>query len=582
MKELKQADDHEVEVKREEEEYDPTPTAVDPKEDDSVIDSPIQSPPKSNSSCATNSKTCTSSQDNKGLVLLMTPTKAATSSPQGPPPSDDMTNLKTPKMTSSSSKRPPSKSPSSSSKSQGIRPSSSAKSPKMHTVETSNDTSMSKPERQPSARNGLLSASLHSNNSNTTQLTKNNSKDILVSSNSTTKTTPSSSSSHYSGAAAAGSSGHHHHHHHHHHRRRKVQWKKSVRVNVIPNLSYFSKQEKLQTWYTADEYSLMEDECDLTSECLDAKKPLWPGFCGRGLESWTIDGEQRKEQHVQLAIDIVWQAQLDQWRLASNTDECWEFIRLQYLQVSRPCLKLASQLAETDEQDIQGYLSSVRALEKSRRKMLGIRSRNGGNSNSNSSSSSRRVIRRGKVIRTVSDTSAYAQQLTSQSAHGPDTKQSPRRTLSDMPLTPSKPLLRPAIKNIAYWDQSPAAGSLSSHGRGRKVKSKSSSDVIPVVNEHDANQDDEDDDDDTDGSSTLASSIVEAYSNKKKMANKKIEFRPKSKTKVPTSPVGSLAASIDTSDSNSMIRRMRSHLSVASDESTRRRMMRTVAMTTPL
>jgi hypothetical protein len=362
-------------------------------------------------------------------------------------------------------------------------------------------------------------------------------------------------------------------------RRCKLQWKKSVRVNVIPNLSYFSEQEKRLTWYTADEYSLMEDECDLTSECLDARKPLWPGFCGRGLESWTVEGEQRKEQHVQLAIDIVWQAQLDQWRQASNTDECWEFIRSQYLQVSKPCLKLASKLAEADEREIQPYLSSVKALEKSRRKMLGIRSRSG------SSGSSKRVIRRGKVSRTVSDTGAYAQQLLSQSAHGPEVRRSPRRSLSDMPTTPTKSILRPAIKYPGDWDQTPVAGS-ANRSSGRKGKSRSASDAIGVVSEDDVTQDsmdnDNDDDDDTDGSSTLASSIVEAYSNKKKLANKKIEFKPKSKTKVPTSPVGSLAASIDTNDSSSIIRRMRSHLSVASDESTRRRMMRTAAMKTPL
>jgi hypothetical protein len=128
------------------------------------------------------------------------------------------------------------------------------------------------------------------------------------------------------------------------------------------------------------------------------------------------------------------------------------------------------------------------------------------------------------------------------------------------------------------WDQTPKSGS-------RKVKSRSAGgiDTIRMVSEDTTLEgSNEDDDDETDGSSTLASSIVEAYSKKKKLANKKIEFKPKSKTKVPTSPVGSVAKSVDTSDSNSMIRRMRSHLSVASDDSTRRRMMRTAAMKAPL
>lgn len=62
---------------------------------------------------------------------------------------------------------------------------------------------------------------------------------------------------------------------------------------------------------------------------------------------------------------------------------------------------------------------------------------------------------------------------------------------------------------------------------------------------------------------------------------KKIQFKPKSKTKIPTSPVGSVCSKKsnmnDTfSDEDSLSRMMRSHmsLSVASDESTRRRMLR--------
>ncbi|KAG7344592.1 hypothetical protein IV203_022600 [Nitzschia inconspicua] len=516
----------------------------------------VTTPKKSNghSSTIVSDKTCSSNNNN-----------------------NNMNDLKTPKM-SSSSKRPPSKSPGTSKS-----PARSAlnKSPKMPppmvattslspppsaaAASASAAAAARKPERQLSFANGLT-ISQHSHS------TKGRSSIDSTRTNSTSVTSTTSTATNASTSQSRRRS------------RRKVQWKKSVRVNVIPNLSYFSTQEKLLTWYTADEYSLMEDECDLTSECLDARKPLWPGFCARGLESWTLDGEQRKEQHVQLAIDIVWQAQLDQWRQASNTDECWEFIRSQYLQVSKQCLKLAAQLAQADEREIQPYLSSVKALEKSRRKMLGLRSRSSSRSRGGTGSSSKRIIRRGKVVRTVSDTTAIERQVLSQSAHGPDTRRSPRRCLSDMPSTPTLPILRPAIKYTDGWDQTPVAGS----NRGsRRGKSRSASDAIGYVTEDNDDEtsnthEDDDDDDDTDGSSTLASSIVEAYSNKKKLANKKIEFKPKSKTKVPTSPVGSLAASITTTDSSSIIRRMRSHLSVASDESTRRRITRTAAMKVPL
>ncbi|KAG7370507.1 hypothetical protein IV203_019077 [Nitzschia inconspicua] len=552
------------------------PKASKHEGDETVFDSPVGSSAANTIRiCSANESGSTSNSGGKNAVTISTTPKKSngyTSTTMSDDINDNninsnsnMNDLKTPTM-SSSSKRPPSKSPGTSKS-----PARSAlnKSPKMPPLVVAtaslspppSATPARKPERQLSFANGLT-ISQHSHS------TKGRSS---IDSTRTTTTSATSTATNASTSQSRRCS------------RRKVQWKKSVRVNVIPNLSYFSTQEKLLTWYTADEYSLMEDECDLTSECLDARKPLWPGFCARGLESWTLDGEQRKEQHVQLAIDIVWQAQLDQWRQASNTDECWEFIRSQYLQVSKQCLKLANQLAQADEREIQPYLSSVKALEKSRRKMLGLRSRS--SSRGGSSSSSKRIIRRGKVVRTVSDTTAIEKQILSQSAHGPNTRRSPRRCLSDMPSTPTKPVLRPAIKYTDDdWDQTPVAGS---NRGGRRGKSRSASDAIGYVTED--NDDDEtnntyddDDDDDTDGSSTLASSIVEAYSNKKKLANKKIEFKPKSKTKVPTSPVGSLAASITTTDSSSIIRRMRSHLSVASDESTRRRITRTAAMKVPL
>jgi hypothetical protein len=115
-------------------------------------------------------------------------------------------------------------------------------------------------------------------------------------------------------------------------------------------------------------------------------------------------------------------------------------------------------------------------------------------------------------------------------------------------------------------------------GTSRRIKSKSSGDISLVKQSTADNVEDDEEDD----NSSLASSIVEAYSKKKNSANKKIEFKPKSKTKVPTSPVGSLAQSIDTTDTSSTMRRMRSHLSVASDDSTRRRMMRTAGLKNPL
>ncbi len=377
-------------------------------------------------------------------------------------------------------------------------------------------------------------------------------------------------------------------------RRRKLQWKKSVRVNVIPNLSFYSEQERKNTWYQAEEYAVMEDECDLTSEFLDSKKPLWPGFCGRGLESWTMEGERRKERHVQLAVDIVWQAQLDQWRQASNTDECWEFIRSQYVQVSVPCLRLAAQMARQDEDEIQPYLSSVKALEKSRRKMLGIRSKSGGSRTSSGgggggmslSSGSHHGSRRAKVGRTASDTTNLS-----------PSKASPRRALSDgrSPSTPSRPILRPVLKDPEIIPQAPPppigatgtdAEKIPRIATNRSRKTVGPTSGASVTSRKSTGTGDHDDERTTTsvGSSSRNNSITSSSNGNKK----KIEFKSgrdsKSKTKIPTSPVGSLCSSYaGTEDTSSTMRRMRSsHMSVGSDESTRRRMLRTAGIKTPL
>jgi hypothetical protein len=355
---------------------------------------------------------------------------------------------------------------------------------------------------------------------------------------------------------------------------------------VIPNLSYYTEQEKNDAWYKGEEYALMEDECDLTSEFMDSKKPLWPGFCGRGLESWTMEGEQRKERHVQLAIDIVWQAQLDQWRQSSNTDECWEFIRSQYVQISKPCLRLAAQMARQDEDDIQSYLSSVRALEKSRRKMMGIRTgtRSSGVRGGTMSSSSHHGTRRAKMGRTASDSGNLS-----------PAKASPRRTLSDKCSPPdfSRPTVRPILKgspdvfNLSAGSldttekaTSKTGGTTTAPGKSRNKSTTtgnpSAKSSTRQFNNIDQQQPDGGDD------QSRSSHHVGGGGN----AKKKIEFKAgsKSKTKIPTSPVGSLCSSYaGTEDSSSTMRRMRSsHMSVASDESSRRRMLRATVPKTPL
>ena len=205
------------------------------------------------------------------------------------------------------------------------------------------------------------------------------------------------------------------------HRRRKrtIHWNKNVRVKVIQNVESYTRQEKKDTWYSADEYSLMEDECELTSTCMDkmcmdpqqlelniesetkATNALPAGFSERGLESWTIRGEELKETRVQLVIETVWQSQIDAWALFDgaklyslksynstiddddeneddNNDkihkDCWEYIRRESVKVSSFSSMIAQELASKDEEAVLLYLKTVRSLEQSRKRIACIAS----------------------------------------------------------------------------------------------------------------------------------------------------------------------------------------------------------------
>jgi len=282
-------------------------------------------------------------------------------------------------------------------------------------------------------------------------------------------------------------------------KRRHIRFKKTVGIHSIPNLQTYTTNEKLRTWF-------------------------------QGLEGWTTEGEQRKESHVQLAIDIVWQAQLDQWKASSDINECWEFIRQRYLRVSQPCHQLAHKMGKNDEDEVQGYLAGVKSVEKNRRRMM-KKSRSGG---------AGRKIRR------------------SSSEFSPTKPPSGRRLLSPgqgpkSPLgrshsmgSPRKGVLKTTSPQVYYdsEDGSSSAPTPRSSGRGTVGGSVRSDD-----------------------DSTVASS----------RSKKKISYQPKSKSKVPVSPVGSVMSSAD-SDATSVSRRMRSHMSVCSEDSTRRRMLRTVGI----
>lgn len=325
-------------------------------------------------------------------------------------------------------------------------------------------------------------------------------------------------------------------------KKKGISFKKTVGVHTIPNLDTYSQVEKELTWYAPDDYGQMEDECDLTADLLDRRKPLWPGQCPRGLEAWTTEGEQRKEGHVQLAIDIVWQAQLEQWKASSDIHECWEFIRSRYLAVSAPCHKMAHKRGLNDEQEVQPYLSGVRSVERNRQRLLGIHQRS-------TTQGARRIRPDAETPRSSTSKKKIGRTMSEVVNPGGDTKSPPGRHHStDNIKVPKKGLLKTTILEDEEAIMVP----------GAKVSRHSNKDRKDT-----ASTDDD---------------VSEAPSG---ASGRKISYQPKSRSKVPVSPVASLCTEAD-SDEGSTTRRLRSHMSVSSDDSTRRRMLRTTSMKPPL
>jgi len=290
----------------------------------------------------------------------------------------------------------------------------------------------------------------------------------------------------------------------------------------------------------------MEHECDSTSECMEKQKPLPLGYCARGLEAWTDLGEQMKERNVQLAVDIVWNAQLEQWEASRNTHECWEFIRGLYLPISQACQRRAYQIGKADEQEIQTYLASVRSVERNRRRMMRSRGkeRKGG-----------RTIRR-----TVSETTPRGPRRRIGRHHSTNSptnkgggilKNSPKGggiLISPTPSSKISSLTEESTMSESLMSRSSLDSEKRKKSKGRKVKHQQQ-----TAEEQSKSQDSK--------------------------PSRKVEFKPRSKTKVPLSPVGSVCSTIDSGAGSTASSRLRaSHMSVCSDDSTRRRMLRTASI----
>jgi len=354
-----------------------------------------------------------------------------------------------------------------------------------------------------------------------------------------------------------------------------VYFNKSVYVNTIPNLDSFKRKEIDAVWFTPDEYASMEQECDETAAILDANRPLNTAQCPRGLEAWTTDGELNKEANVQEAIENVWQAQLEQWQMAQDTNECWEFIRGEYLPTSARCIQDAHETALQDEEAIQSYLNTTRQVfSQFARRVLG---KAGG---------SKKIVRRLGHEGTSTPKTANRRMLGARQSSAKSVLSSSGRSTSssrDASLKLSQLAINGALKsslkasNVFIPDDETIEEDGSIISRSERSSGSRRVSRRPVRSSNGTTTTDNSDIKSV-GSLSYASTIESSASATVSVgsASRKISFKAKSKTKIPTSPVGSVAdGSIMDESTNS--RRMRSHMSVASDDSTRRRMRKVLA-----
>lgn len=464
--------------------------------------------------------------------------------------------------------------------------------------------------------------------------------------------------------------------------RKRLHWNNSVRVKVIHNLSNYSQEEKLDAWYWPDEYSMMEDECELTSIYMDEiaferentiqeetdsniyERHLPGDFCERGLESWTMQGEELKELQVQLVIDTVWQAQIDAWEFLGNhssrtnetkdkdeeiRDECWEFIRERSTAVSRTSQLRARQIAMMDEHSIESYLNSVRSLEQSRRritKMLG-----GNHASSRSLTKSSQALIKSKSCRTLTTVASSGSRsffgnngnLKSilKSPKGRRSYSRPRsmrkpHSQSQIPLKSgsehskdkslgsfriplpkvgddsksSRSFASRSLRSNSLRSNSLRSNSLRSNSlqnslrsnRSNNISLRSSSLRSNLSRSHSArttssirsNRSNLSRNNSLRSNSLRSNSVRSNVSTSSLLSNssKKIRYKPKSKIKIPTSPVGSVCNSVlSNSNHNSLtdeedlsMRMMRSHMSLGDETegSSRRRMLRVSTPEPPL
>lgn len=354
-----------------------------------------------------------------------------------------------------------------------------------------------------------------------------------------------------------------------------VRFNKTVGVNTIPNLDSFSQPELEAVWFAPDEYAKMEDDCDETASYMDARHHLVEDMCPRGLEAWTASGEQMKEWNVQEAIEKVWQAQLEQWQSSRDTAECWEYIRGEYIATSKRCSRDARTVAIKDEESVQTYLSTTRSVFQSyARRMYGTQR-----------TSASKPIQRSNSEYTPRSSGSSSKKGIGRNRSGNFTsKSSINSSQSSLLYMGKNEKLKSSLKALSVYNSDSDGDNDSKKKKSPNPSSSinsSSNSLTARTSQRGSKRVSRKSRPNSSGNNNGdAQSIAASYASTVESSiasSRKIVFKPRSKVKIPTSPVGSVADG-SLMDESTTSRRMRSHMSVASDDSTRRRMLRTTGM----
>ncbi len=130
--------------------------------------------------------------------------------------------------------------------------------------------------------------------------------------------------------------------------KRKVSFETNIEVFQIPHITDLSHEERIDVWWTANDYVLIRKMLRITVQML-GRGNEFPvedeDFCARGLDLHTSGGSRRHQKHRQRAVRSVLEAQ-DFQRVEGFTDS--EYIAEIYAQCCQSSYETALRNAASD------------------------------------------------------------------------------------------------------------------------------------------------------------------------------------------------------------------------------------------